>query len=545
MYCTHCGAQIDDEARFCTECGVPVERPEAPEGARQPDSVCLAEPLEPTQDVVQQKPTRPQAETPATPSAAQKRRKKAPALAAALLCIAVIGAGSAIFLASRGGSVAAPAPRKVDEQQFPDEGLRYFVSQVVDADGDGELSVDELSSVTDATIDGAQSLSGLGALFPNLVSLTVTGGELEDLDVSDCAQVERIDVSYEPISSLDVSQNKKLTDLDVTGTDIDSIDVSGNPDLSQIAADDSTTVTGTEATQVQQVWVATSVSEEYSSGMTAYYDVDIDDSGRVAQASYGVPGYRSATIDYSYDSQGRLIEANDHEYTMNTYSYDDSGMLSKVSTKYDTYSASYDNGLLSSVTDGSGMASTCVYDAEGRLSSLTDGSISYEYDYDDAGRLSAESLCAEGGGDPIVTTYEYDQDGNLVRLTSTGATSEFSGGDIQAEYDDEGRITSVSAPGFGLDEEFSYDENGNLLEVSCSRNGSSTTWTVEYERRFVPKDQEAPSRGLRLEPLLDPTSLVMSQSCIVYVDAAADAPGVPDNTYVSSILRVKQELYMQ
>lgn len=545
MYCTHCGAQIDDEARFCTECGAPVERPEAPEGARQPDSVCLAESLEPPQDVLQQKPTRPQAETPATPSAAQKRRKKVPALAAALLCIAVIGAGSAIFLASRGGSVAAPAPRKVDEEQFPDEGFRYFVSQVVDADGDGELSVDELSSVTDATIDGAQSLSGLGTLFPNLASLTVTGGELEDLDVSDCAQVEHIGVSYEPISSLDVSQNKKLTDLDVTGTDIDSIDVSGNPDLSQIAADDSTTVTGTEATQVQQVWVATSVSEEYGSGMSAYYDVDIDDSGRVAQASYGVPGYRSATIDYSYDSQGRLIEANDHEYTMNTYSYDDSGMLSKVSTKYDTYSASYDNGLLSSVTDGSGMVSTCVYDAEGRLSSLTDGNISYEYDYDDAGRLSAESLCAEGDGDPIVTTYEYDQDGNLVRLTSTGATSEFSGGDIQAEYDDEDRITSVSAPGFGLDEEFSYDENGNLLEVSCSRNGSSTTWTVEYERRFVPKDQEAPSRGLRLEPLLDPTSLVMSQSCIVYVDAAADAPGVPDNTYVSSILRVKQELYMQ
>lgn len=545
MFCTHCGAQIDDEARFCTECGAPVERPEALEGARQPDPVCLAESLELTQDVLQQKPTRPQAETPATPSAAQKRRKKAPALAAALLCIAVIGAGSAIFLASRGGSVAVPAPRKVDEEQFPDEGLRYFVSQVVDADGDGELSVDELSSVTDATIDGAQSLSGLGTLFPNLASLTVTGGELEDLDVSDCAQVEHIDVSCEPISSLDVSQNKKLTDLDVTGTDIDSIDVSGNPDLSQIAADDSTTVTGTEATQVQQVWVATSVSEEYGSGMSAYYDVDIDDSGRVAQASYGVPGYRSATIDYSYDSQGRLIEANDHEYTMNTYSYDDSGMLSKVSTKYDTYSASYDNGLLSSVTDGSGMVSTCVYDAEGRLSSLTDGNISYEYDYDDAGRLSAESLCAEGDGDPIVTTYEYDQDGNLVRLTSTGATSEFSGGDIQAEYDDEGRITSVSAPGFGLDEDFSYDENGNLLDVSCSRNGGSTTWTVEYERRFVPKDQEAPSRGLRLEPLLDPTSLVMSQSCIVYVDAAADAPGVPNNTYISSILRVKQELYMQ
>ena len=102
MFCTHCGAQIDDEARFCTECGAPVERPEALEGARQPDSVCLAESLEPTQDVLQQKPTRPQAETPATPSAAQKRRKKAPALAAALLCIAVIGAGSAIFLASRG-----------------------------------------------------------------------------------------------------------------------------------------------------------------------------------------------------------------------------------------------------------------------------------------------------------------------------------------------------------------------------------------------------------------------------------------------------------
>lgn len=545
MYCTHCGAQIDDEARFCTECGAPIERPEAPEGARQPDSVCLAESLEPTQDVLQQKPTRPQAETPAAPSAAQKRRKKAPALAAALLCIAVIGAGSAIFLASRGGSVAAPVPRKVDEDQFPDEGLRYFVSQVVDADGDGELSVDELSAVTDATIDGAQSLSGLGALFPNLASLTVTGGELGDLDVSDCAQVEHIDVSYEPISSLDVSQNRKLTDLDVTGTGIDSIDVSGNPDLSQIAADDSTTVTGTEATQVQQVWIATSVTEEFGQGSTAYYEATMDDSGRVAQASCDVPGYRSMTVDYSYDSQGRLIGANDHEYMMDTYSYDDSGMLAKVSTKYDTYSASYDNGLLSSVTDGSGETSTCAYDAEGRLSSLTEGSLLYEFDYDDAGRLSTESSYVQGRESPVVTAYTYDQNGNPTTISTTGSDTWAVYGEVQAAYDVEGRIVSVSEPSLNFNEDFSYDENGNLSEVNATAYNNSLSWTVEYERSFVPRGQEVPSKGLYLEPLLDATNLARSSPCIVRVDAAADTPGVPENRYAFALLPVKQMLYMQ
>ena len=504
MFCNQCGAQLKDGARFCPKCGAPVGKPAA--GVAVPPQ----------------------------PMNAPKKRRRAPVVVAGLLCVAV--AGAAVFLVLH-------APKAIDEKNFPDAALRYYVAQSIDTDKDGKVSEDERNAVTSISVDGAQDLSGMGKLFPNLTGLTVTGGGLTNLDVSDCSKLESLDVSDEPVASLDVSHNEKLASLDTTGTQIGSLDVSHNSNLSQLKADDSTTVTGTEATQVQQVWIATGVSQTYGSGATTEYSVDLDDSGRVTSAGYSYPGF-SMTEDYSYDSDGRLVGIKGDKYTSVTYSYNDAGQLSQYSTKYDTRNASYENGLLTKITSGSKTLSTYSYDSQGRLVKKTNGSDGvYEYTYDDAGRLASESYTYKGKT-PEVTSYTYDQDGHPTTITSTGSNISAYNGTVQATYDSEGRIATVDQSDLGIHETFTYDGNGNLAKVDATyKNSSTDSWTLSYKRSFIPKGQELSSKGLYLDPLLTTTGLAMDQSCVVHVDLEADAPGVPDAALAD--LQVKQFMYVQ
>lgn len=506
MFCNQCGAQLKDGAQFCPKCGAPVGKPVAGVAA-----AVASQPLN-----------------------APKKRRRAPVVVAGLLCVAV--AGAAVFLVLH-------APKAIDEKNFPDAALRYYVAQSIDTDKDGKVSEDERNAVTSISVDGAQDLSGMGKLFPNLTGLTVTGGGLTNLDVSDCSKLESLDVSDEPIASLDVSHNEKLASLDTTGTQIGSLDISHNSNLSQLKADDSTTVTGTDATQVQEAWIATGVSQTYDSGSAMEYSVDLDDSGRVTSAKYGYSG-RMLTVNYSYDSQGRLVGAKDNEYMSKTYSYNDSGQLTQYSTKYETRNASYENGLLSKITSGSKTLSAYSYDSQGRLVKATNGSSGvYEYTYDDAGRLASQSYTYQGKT-PEVTTYTYDQDGHPTTITSTGANVSAYNGTVQATYDSEGRIATVDQSDLGIHETFTYDGNRNLAKVDATyKNGPGCSWTLSYKRSFIPKGQELTSKGLYLKPLLTSSGLAMDQSCFVDVDLKADAPGVPDAAYTD--LQVQQYLYMQ
>ena len=529
MFCKKCGAQIDDGARFCTECGAPVERPVAqssvPPASDQPS---VSEPF----------------------PMSKKRRSKAPAIVAGLLAVAVAGAGGALYFASLSGSSTsdasasvAPVTVKVDEDAFPDAGLRYFVSQAVDKDGDGEVASEELTAVTEASIDGARDLSALGRIFPNLASLTVTGGQLTTIDVSDCPELESVDVSGEPIASLDVSANFKLASLDVTGTQIPSVDVSHNPDLSQIAVDDSTAVTGTDDTKIQQVWVGKKITEQNSSGYTTYYEATMDGSGRLASVNVSRSDDKSMTFDYSYDSQGRRVKADGGRIGGSyAYEYDSEGKPSKVFPSDKQIILGYENGMLASIASGGGTLTTLSYDAAGRLTQFNNPSVMYKYTYDAAGRLVSESFprgYTTGNG---TVTFTYDDNGNLARATTSGI-NEFANGETDVTCDDAGRITSLVNLGSYTNETFTYDGNGNLAEAHrhSSNSEQSTTWTVRYERTFVPKRQGAASKGLYLKTAYGNGSY----KTYVHADVATDFPGIPKDSPAYSTLYLDQLLFLQ
>lgn len=149
MFCPKCGAQIPDDARFCGSCGAQLRAVEA---------------------VAPPRPARP-----------ARRRRVAP-LAIALGVLVVVAATGAVAWFS------LFAPYDIDEKNFPDPALRAAVAATYDSDGDGRLSREEGRAVTSMNLSGCAQLSGLGRFFPNVTSLTVTGGSLTALDTSDLTE---------------------------------------------------------------------------------------------------------------------------------------------------------------------------------------------------------------------------------------------------------------------------------------------------------------------------------------------------------------------
>jgi uncharacterized repeat protein (TIGR02543 family)/LPXTG-motif cell wall-anchored protein len=104
----------------------------------------------------------------------------------------------------------------INAANFPDTVFRTYVSENIDADGDGYLSADEISGTT---------------------TINVSHQPAEQTDISDLKGIEyftslkRLDCSYNALTSLDVSSNTVLEELLCDGNKLTSLDVSSNPAL--------------------------------------------------------------------------------------------------------------------------------------------------------------------------------------------------------------------------------------------------------------------------------------------------------------------------
>lgn len=460
MFCPTCGEKNPDGARFCARCGAPFPAPE---------------PFNPAP----------------SPSPVPRRRPRVPLVAgivAAVVLIAAVGVGVWFAFFS---------PYPIDEKTFPDPALRAAVAATYDADHDGQLSRDEGRAVTQMTLSGATSLSGLGRIFPNLASLTVTGGALMSLDVSDLGALTSLDVTSEPLATLDVSHNSGLVAL---------------------RAPDTTQVTGLEATKLHESWVVSSVTEDYGNGYAMTYTAERDDAGRVT-ARQTSDGDNFVRWEYAYDERGRL--ASEQEYTVmygssssssTTYAYDDAGRL--VSDE------SYERSVGRSYT----------YDDAGRLAEMDMGGVddvtsTTTYAYDDAGRLASETYHYKSNSG-TVTSYTYDDQGNLMQLQSYDETLGVTYETLTYQRDDVGRLTGVSgsynydvdsAPvsyaydgagrlasatatldGVTYTAEVTYDERGAIAAIVEHEGARTTVYAPSYTRCFVAEGTAEPSEGIRV-----------------------------------------------
>lgn len=114
------------------------------------------------------------------------------------------------------GGSAVQYPIEINEDNFPDENFRQYVSENIDqADASGnkdkKLSQAEIESVTEIDVNykNIASLKGI-EYFTNLKELKCSGNYLVELDVSTLTNLESLNCADNPeIESLDVSYNKK------------------------------------------------------------------------------------------------------------------------------------------------------------------------------------------------------------------------------------------------------------------------------------------------------------------------------------------------
>ncbi len=241
------------------------------------------------------------------------------------------------------------------------------------------------------------------------------------------------------------------------------------------------------------------ISITYADGTQQKYTYDA--SGDVLSAT----NRRSQVLNYTYNAAGQVTSEDDPttpgiDYV---YAYDTAGNLVSATDASGTTTMTYDPntnfltcidypggqfftfaynavGQRAQRTDQDGNVEDYYYNSLGQLDHMTDGTgaLIVAYEYDDAGRLSRETL-----GNGVYTTYEYDAAGDILDLVNyepDGSvlsrydyTYDASGlctsmttldGTQTYGYDPLGQLTSVTYPD-GQVVNYAYDAAGNRTQV--------------------------------------------------------------------------------
>jgi RHS repeat-associated protein len=221
-----------------------------------------------------------------------------------------------------------------------------------------------------------------------------------------------------------------------------------------------------------------------------------------------------ASIQYTYNAAGEVLTTTDALGTITTNTYDSAGNLIQSSipltgtnqtrtTLYNYQDPSHP-GDLTAKTDADGKASFYVYDQYGnRVKSIDSLGNVTTFQYDLAGRMTSKVLprgnvsggtpstytwtyTYDGAGyqltakDPltlVVTTNQYDGDGNLIYVTDPN------GHWTQYTFDLAEEATKVTAFD-GTSEQTVYDSGGNVLKQIDGRS-QATVYAYDQQNRKI------------------------------------------------------------
>ncbi|WP_202707342.1 DUF6531 domain-containing protein, partial [Sporosalibacterium faouarense] len=253
-----------------------------------------------------------------------------------------------------------------------------------------------------------------------------------------------------------------------------------------------------------------------------------DEDGNIIKEIDG-KGYMSGSDDdsrygtlYKYNLAGWLLEkripvkkeSGEIYYNLTRYTYDKAGRVleEKKSPEYVTIDSEpskwniinylyYKNGLVKTVIDSTGAYIEYSYDELGNTtlekSKIDDDKYSVKgYHYDNLGRLDREWTEIDGtdlrdGEEGIVlaeTLYQYDKNGNIIKITSPeGYITEF-------KYDDGNRLTEKIEE---VPEDY-IDVKGTTASVTSDRRIIYPSEEYEYEVKINP-DGEVTSLDINIE----------------------------------------------
>jgi RHS repeat-associated protein len=204
-----------------------------------------------------------------------------------------------------------------------------------------------------------------------------------------------------------------------------------------------------------------------------------------------------------YDSQGRVVFSTDSHLEGSTDTvygtksvYDDKGRSTgSVRYKDSKVTIASDGSSSIAVTGTAVYRTSTSYDSKGRVQSSTDAygnTTTYEYDNLDRQKIvkQANGLITEtvynskgqveksiirSGSEERVTSYKYDEFGNIVETTQPDGTK------ISAEYNETGQKISETNQ-LGQTRTFEYDDNGQLIKVTLPEvNGQKPVYEYTYD----------------------------------------------------------------
>lgn len=323
-------------------------------------------------------------------------------------------------------------------------------------------------------------------------------------------------------------------EYDVAGRQSGVIDADGNRTATHYNLDGLQTAVyqpdGSHSTTSYDANGNVSSSTDFEGNATRYtYDVDgrvestTDPLGRVTTVAYTPLGQvaqvtlpDASTETYGYDKNGNQIRFTNADGAVTTYAYTLSGQLKsqtvpggattayaytvdgqlRVTTRPDgttaTNAYTLDGQLKNVHYSESGSTDTSyTYTVSGQRKTMTDASGATSYVYDAAGRVISVT---DGAGKTV--GYGYDADGNVTTLTYP------SGQQVSYEFDPAGRMTSMTdwnenvttfawnsngslasqAYPNGLTETTEYDANGNPTTISdATESAAVAAFSYEYD----------------------------------------------------------------
>ncbi|MBQ7206277.1 MAG: AIDA repeat-containing protein [Lentisphaeria bacterium] len=177
------------------------------------------------------------------------------------------------------------------------------------------------------------------------------------------------------------------------------------------------------------------------------------------------------TTSYLYDADGRLLSLTDADGTT-SYTYDAAGNKA-TETAPDGSKYVYDaDGNMTSVTAADGSVTSYTYDAHGNVASITSGGKTASYTYSEDG----EQLLGYTDERGNVYAYTYDEAGRQSSVTVNGKTTSYT-------YDANGNYASITDPAGGTSL-YEYDENGALTKFTDA-NGNSIVYTYNDDSALV------------------------------------------------------------